>query len=133
MVEKRPFLTFLAHLVLILGVFIVALPVWVALVASTHASNDFLQGTVPMWFGDQGYENYSRMLGSGISTSGMPPVGWMMFNSLVMALGVALGLGSGTTGWRRMRPGRRCKSNCLGLAGSATTTSSCTSSSSTST
>ncbi len=91
MVEKRPFLTFLAHLVLILGVFIVALPVWVALVASTHASNDFLQGTVPMWFGDQGYENYSRMLGSGISTSGMPPVGWMMFNSLVMALGVALG------------------------------------------
>ena len=91
MVENRPFLTFLAHVVLIFGVVVVALPVWVALVASTHASNDFLRGTVPMWFGDQGYENYSRMLSSGISTSGMPPVGWMMFNSLIMALGIALG------------------------------------------
>ena len=91
MIENRPFLNFLAHLVLIFGVVVVALPVWVALVASTHGSSDFLRGTVPMWFGDQGYENYSRMLNSGISTSGMPPVGWMMFNSLVMALGVALG------------------------------------------
>mgnify|MGYP002737728846 FL=1 len=91
MVENRPFLNFLAHLVLIFGVAAVALPVWVALVASTHESNDFLRGTVPMWFGDQGYENYSRMLSSGISTSGMPPVGWMMFNSLIMALGIAVG------------------------------------------
>lgn len=91
MVENRPFLNFLAHLVLIVGVVIVALPVWVALVASTHESNAFLRGVVPLWFGDQAYENYSRMLNSGISTSGMPPVGWMMFNSLLMALGVALG------------------------------------------
>ena len=91
MIENRPFLNFLAHLVLIFGVVVVALPVWVALVASTHGSSDFLRGTVPMWFGDQGYENYSRMLGRGISTSGTPPVGWMMFNSLIMALGVALG------------------------------------------
>ena len=66
MIENRPFLNFLAHLVLIFGVVVVALPVWVALVASTHASNVFLRGTVPMWFGDQGYENYSRMLSSGI-------------------------------------------------------------------
>ena len=91
MIENRPFLNFLAHLVLIFGVVVVALPVWVALVASTHGSSDFLRGTVPMWFGVQGYENYSRMLSSGISTSGMPPVGWMMFNSLIMALGIALG------------------------------------------
>ncbi|NHF71572.1 sn-glycerol-3-phosphate ABC transporter permease UgpE [Paracoccus xiamenensis] len=91
MVENRPFLNFLAHVVLIFGVVVVALPVWVALVASTHESNAFLRGTVPMWFGDQAVHNYSRMLGTGISTSGMPPVGWMMFNSLIMALGVALG------------------------------------------
>lgn len=91
MVENRRFLNVLAHLVLIVGVAIVALPVWVALVASTHASNDFLGGVVPMWFGDQAWENYSRMLNSGISTSGMPPVGWMMLNSLIMALGIAVG------------------------------------------
>ncbi|MFV0301056.1 MAG: sn-glycerol-3-phosphate ABC transporter permease UgpE [Paracoccus sp. (in: a-proteobacteria)] len=91
MIENRPVLNFLAHLVLILGVAMVALPVWIALVASTHASNDFLQGVVPLWFGDQAVHNYSRMLGSGISTSGMPPVGWMMVNSLIMALGISLG------------------------------------------
>ncbi|AUM74433.1 sn-glycerol-3-phosphate ABC transporter permease UgpE [Paracoccus jeotgali] len=91
MVENRPILNLLAHLVLILGVVVVAFPVWIALVASTRASTDFLQGVVPLWFGDQGPQNYARMLGQGISTSGMPPVGWMMVNSLIMALGIAFG------------------------------------------
>ena len=36
MVEHRPILTLLAHLVLVLGVLTVAFPVWLAFVASTH-------------------------------------------------------------------------------------------------
>ena len=37
MVENRPVLTFIAHLTLILGVVIVAFPVYIAVIASTHA------------------------------------------------------------------------------------------------
>ena len=91
MIENRPILNALAHLTLILGVCIVALPVWVAFVASTHGPTAFMSGTIPMWPGDQFIANYSRMLDSGLSTSGTPPVATMMFNSLIMALSIAVG------------------------------------------
>ncbi|MDO5658626.1 MAG: ABC transporter permease subunit, partial [Paracoccus sp. (in: a-proteobacteria)] len=91
MVENRPLLNLLAHLVLILGVAMVALPVWIAFVASTHPSTAFMSGTIPIWPGPMLTENYSRMLERGLSTSGTPPVGTMMFNSLIMALVIAIG------------------------------------------
>ncbi|TJZ91049.1 sn-glycerol-3-phosphate ABC transporter permease UgpE [Paracoccus gahaiensis] len=91
MIENRPILNLLAHLTLILGVCIVALPVWVAFVASTHGPTAFMSGTIPMWPGDQMIANYSQMLGAGVSTSGTPPVGVMMLNSMIMALSIAVG------------------------------------------
>ncbi|CAM3153651.1 sn-glycerol-3-phosphate ABC transporter permease UgpE [Paracoccus nototheniae] len=91
MIENRPILNALAHLTLILGVCVVALPVWVAFVASTHGPTAFMSGTIPMWPGDQMIANYSRMLSGGVSTSGTPPVGVMMFNSMIMALSIAIG------------------------------------------
>ena len=91
MIENRPFLNMAAHLVLILGVCIVALPVWVAFVASTHGPTAFMSGTIPMWPGPDLVKNYSQMLGAGVSTSGTPPVGVMMFNSMIMALSIAIG------------------------------------------
>lgn len=91
MVERRPFLDFLAHLTLIVGMLVVAFPVWLALVASTHPSTAFFRDTMPLWFGDAGPETYARMLGQGLSTSGAPPLGLMLMNSLIMALGIAVG------------------------------------------
>ena len=91
MIENRPGLNLLAHLTLMLGVVIVALPVWVAFVASTHTATDFMSGTIPLWPGPHLIENYNQMLGAGVSTSGTPPVGTMMLNSLIMALLIACG------------------------------------------
>jgi sn-glycerol 3-phosphate transport system permease protein len=91
MIENRPGLNILAHAVLIAGVCIVALPVWVAFVASTHGPTDFMRGTIPMWPGPHLLENYSRMLDRGLATSGTPAVGTMMLNSLIMALCIAIG------------------------------------------
>jgi sn-glycerol 3-phosphate transport system permease protein len=91
MVENRPFLDFICHLILIAGVLVVAFPVYLAVIASTHGPYDFMSGLVPLLPGNQGIENYSVMLGTGISTSGAPPLLPMMLNSLVMALGVAIG------------------------------------------
>jgi sn-glycerol 3-phosphate transport system permease protein len=91
MVERRPLLDLLAHLVLILGVVLVAFPVYVAVIASTHPATAFSSGTIPLWPGDRLFENYSAMLGEGLSASGAPPLGLMMMNSLIMALVIALG------------------------------------------
>jgi sn-glycerol 3-phosphate transport system permease protein len=91
MVENRPVLDVLAHLVLILGVALVAFPVWIALVASTHEPSTFLSGVVPLWFGPNGLESYRTMLTAGMSTSGAPPVSGMILNSLIMALLIATG------------------------------------------
>ena len=91
MVDNRPFLNLLAHLVLILGVAIVVFPVYVAFIASTHGPNDFLAGVVPLTPGPHMLENYSTMLSTGMSSSGAPPIWPMMINSLIMAVGVAVG------------------------------------------
>lgn len=91
MIENRPWLTFFSHFILIFGIAIVALPVWVALVASTHPPTAFGAGQIPMWFGDVGLENWRQVLfeqaGNGIDT----PVWKMMLNSLIMALGITFG------------------------------------------
>ncbi|MBN9066595.1 MAG: sn-glycerol-3-phosphate ABC transporter permease UgpE, partial [Rhizobiales bacterium] len=91
MIENRPWLNFFCHVILILGVAVVALPVYIALIASTRGPNDFYSGIVPLLPGPHTIENYKEVLFSGISTSGAPPIGLMMFNSLVMALSIAIG------------------------------------------
>ena len=91
MVENNRIYTVLAHIVLICGVLFVAFPVWIALVASTHEPTTFLSGTVPLWFGNYGWEPYKEMITSGVSTSGAPPIGQMMMNSFVMALAITVG------------------------------------------
>lgn len=91
MVENRPFLRFLSHLVLIIGVLIVAFPVYLAFIASTQGPNDFMSGLIPLTPGPHMIENYMTMFSSGASSSGAPPLGLMLTNSLVMALAIAIG------------------------------------------
>lgn len=91
MVENRPWLTFLSHVVLIIGVAMVAFPVYIAVIASTHGPTDFMSGIIPLTPGPHLVENYAAMLQTGVSTSGAPPLGPMMLNSLIMALTIAVG------------------------------------------
>jgi sn-glycerol 3-phosphate transport system permease protein len=91
MVENRPWLTVFSHLMLILGIGVVVLPLWVTIVSSTHAGEDLLTAPIPMWFGDNMVENYRQMLGSGMQHVSGQPLTLMMFNSLVMALTIAVG------------------------------------------
>ena len=51
MVENRPWLTALSHIVLILGVLITALPIWITFVASTHPVEVLMAGRTPLWPG----------------------------------------------------------------------------------
>jgi sn-glycerol 3-phosphate transport system permease protein len=91
MIERRPGLTVFAHAVLIGGVLLVALPIWLAFVASTEPTENVLKAPIPVWPGDHLWANYAAVLGQGVRGSSSGPVGEMLFNSLVMALGIAIG------------------------------------------
>ena len=91
MVENRPIASFLTHASLMTGVFFLCFPVWMALVASTHSADALTRAPIPVWFGNQAWENYSTVLAGGVSEAGGVPVGRMMWNSLLMALGVTFG------------------------------------------
>ena len=75
-----------------IGVAIVALPVYVTFVASTLAVDEVLQSPMPLLPGSHLIENYTKVLSQGASTNvTTAPVGRMMFNSLVTALVIAIG------------------------------------------
>jgi sn-glycerol 3-phosphate transport system permease protein len=91
MVENRPWLNILTHATLIFGVAFLCFPVWMALVASTHPGEALSRSPIPMWFGDQGWENYSQLLTEGSPAVGGVSLRTMLFNSFVMALGITFG------------------------------------------
>jgi sn-glycerol 3-phosphate transport system permease protein len=94
MVERRPTLGILAHVILLLGVLIVAFPVYITFVASTHTATEILQRPMPLLPGDQLVENYTAALtgsGAGTGSGSKTAVGRMMFVSLVSALVIAIG------------------------------------------
>ena len=90
MVENRPWLNALTHLLLIFGIFVVIFPIYIAFVTSTHEAEDILT-TVQPWFGSEMLENYGTVLQKGKVNSAGIPVGLMMWNSLLMSLGIVVG------------------------------------------
>jgi len=91
MIENRPGLTVLSHVVLILGVVAVAFPLYVTFVASTLRLEEIMSAPMPLLPGDQFLQNYSQVLGAGTTTGSKAPVSTMLFNSSVMAVVIALG------------------------------------------
>lgn len=92
MVENRRILGIISHLVLILGVIMVALPIWITFVASTHDAVRMTQAPIPMLPGTHFFENFKQTLfGAGLSGSEGAPVWRMLLNSLAMALMIAFG------------------------------------------
>jgi sn-glycerol 3-phosphate transport system permease protein len=90
MIEHRPLLTFVSHLVVGIGVALVALPLYVTFVASTQTSQEVLHAPMSLLPGAHFVENYMTVLtrGAGESSAG---VGRMMVNSLVSAIVIAVG------------------------------------------
>jgi sn-glycerol 3-phosphate transport system permease protein len=92
MVENRPFVTFLSHLVLIIGLVVIAFPLWMTFVASTHDQSTMLRSPVPLLPGPHLIENYRQVLFEGFGRGfGGAPIWLTLMNSTIMALGVALG------------------------------------------
>ncbi|WP_094022794.1 sn-glycerol-3-phosphate ABC transporter permease UgpE [Maliponia aquimaris] len=87
MVERRGAGHWLTHLGLIVGVLFIFFPIWLAFVASTVSQPDIVRPPMPLLPGDQMWENYSRALRSGVNA----PVATMLMNSMIMAIGIAVG------------------------------------------
>ena len=65
MVEHRRFGNLLPHLVLLAGVAIVAFPVYLAIIASTHDNAVIANGQMPLYPGSHGIETYWHTIVSG--------------------------------------------------------------------
>ena len=91
MVENRPWLTFLCHAMLIASIAVVAFPLYIAFIASTHTAERMFEIPIPLLPGGEMLHNYATVLAHGVAGASTAPVGHMMFNSLVMALTIAIG------------------------------------------
>ena len=91
MVENRPWLTVFSHAVLILGVVVVAFPLYVTFVASTLTLDQIVQVPMPLLPGDQLIKNYAQVLTAGSAKGSSAAVATMLGNSLIMALSIAIG------------------------------------------
>jgi sn-glycerol 3-phosphate transport system permease protein len=94
MIENRPVATALSHLTLILGVLLVAFPVYITFVASTQTAQQIVQN-VPMSLlpGSNMLNSYKAALFGGTTEYGskISPVAPMLWVSLVSALSIAIG------------------------------------------
>ena len=91
MVEQRGIRGVVAHIILWIGIAIVAFPVYLAFVASTQEASQIANGQMSLLPGGHFFENYAKTIFIGTSGSTREPVGIMLLNSLVMALLIAFG------------------------------------------
>jgi sn-glycerol 3-phosphate transport system permease protein len=92
MVERRTSLDLIAHAVLIIGVLIVAFPLYLTFIASTHTAQEIVQAPMPLTPGGHFVDNYiAALTGTGDGAGSNAPVGRMMLVSLISALVITFG------------------------------------------
>lgn len=81
-----------AHFFLVIGVAVLAFPVYLALIGSTWDAGTIARGEMPFYPGPDMISNYQQAWGSGSGQRVMGvPAETMMLNSLVVALAISLG------------------------------------------
>ena len=92
MIERSVGLRVLGHVVMVLGIVVVAFPLYLAFVASTHTAEAILQVPMPLVPGSNLLKTYeSALLGGGAGSGSTAPAARMMWVSLVTALTIAFG------------------------------------------
>jgi sn-glycerol 3-phosphate transport system permease protein len=94
MIERRPGLDLLSHVILLIGVLIVAFPLYLTFVASTQTAEQ-ISSSIPMSMmpGNNFWESYRLALFGGETSLGskVPAVWPMMQTSLISALVISIG------------------------------------------
>jgi sn-glycerol 3-phosphate transport system permease protein len=79
------------HAILLLGMALVAFPVYVTFVASTLPRQEIVQAPMPLLPGGELVANYARALAAGTYKTSGTPVARMLLNSAAMAVVIAVG------------------------------------------
>ncbi|MBA8878775.1 sn-glycerol-3-phosphate ABC transporter permease UgpE [Phyllobacterium myrsinacearum] len=91
MIQNNPIGRLIAHIVLIVGIMIVAFPIYYAFIASTQSLQDIMRPPLSLLPGGHFWENYTTALFGGIGRIGGVSVGRLLINSTIMALAIAVG------------------------------------------
>ncbi|MGV1836347.1 sn-glycerol-3-phosphate ABC transporter permease UgpE [Rhizobium rhizogenes] len=91
MIEKRPIANLIGHLMLILGVIIVAFPIYYTFVASTMTSAEILRPPISLLPGGHFVENYGEALSGGVERVVGVSLPRMLWNTFVVAVVIAVG------------------------------------------
>ncbi|PLP60204.1 sn-glycerol-3-phosphate ABC transporter permease UgpE [Mesorhizobium loti] len=82
---------YVAHAILILGLVIVAFPIYYTFVASTQTLQTILRPPLPLTPGGEFWNNYTEALFGGAGRIGGVGAGTLLLNTTIMALGIAVG------------------------------------------
>jgi len=91
MVDRSRWLTFLSHSVMLLGVLVVAFPLYLALIASTHTADAIVQVPMPLLPGSNMWETYKAALFGDGKLGSNTTVAHMMWVSFVTAMVITVG------------------------------------------
>ncbi|ELT49512.1 sn-glycerol-3-phosphate ABC transporter permease UgpE [Brucella intermedia] len=91
MIEKRPISNLIGHLILILGIIIVAFPIYYTFVASTMTSTQIIRPPISLLPGDHFIENYGEAIFGGVERVVGVSLERLLWNSFVVAMAIAVG------------------------------------------
>lgn len=81
----------LAHSFLCFFILLMLLPVYLAIVAASHEGSAMMQSQLPFIPGTLFLHNIKTVLTQGLSAAGGEPITFMLWNSFIMALAIAVG------------------------------------------
>lgn len=91
MIENRPVARLMGHLMLVIGILVVAFPIYYTFVASTMTSIEVIRPPMSLLPGDHLVENYSGAMSGGVERVVGVSLERLLFNTFVVALAIAIG------------------------------------------
>jgi sn-glycerol 3-phosphate transport system permease protein len=86
MIEKRPVSNLIGHMILIVGIIIVAFPIYYTFVASTMTSTQIIRPPISLLPGDHFVENYGEAIFGGVERVVGVSLERLLWNSFVVAM-----------------------------------------------
>ncbi|KGD79500.1 glycerol-3-phosphate transporter membrane protein [Tatumella morbirosei] len=90
MIENRRGLDIFSHIMLWLGILTILFPLYIAFVAASLDNHQVFQSPMSLVPGSHLWQNIQTIWTQGVSANS-PPIGRMLLNSTLMALGITLG------------------------------------------
>jgi sn-glycerol 3-phosphate transport system permease protein len=91
MIENRPIANLIGHLILVIGIIIVAFPIYYTFIASSMSSQDIIRPPMSLLPGGHLAENYKESMSTGVERVVGVSLERLLFNSFVVAIAIAVG------------------------------------------